>query len=424
MSGADHDPPRRPAGTLVLVAGRDPTVTFSGHSSYVRAQARAAVLAGYEPHIFAMAPRAAVLETDFGFVHRMRSPIRPPRQVLSMLQRPFIVPGICRFLERRPGSHILHGFGTWADTATHCRDKLRRRGVAVAAIATAYVTAEHEVAAKGASRVVEASPTLRLRHRTDLAWTRHVALRFERNAFRSADAIVVNYESVRTMLQEAYGPGLNIRRLAYAAPLAFRDPLAPVPLPRHLEQLGDPAAPLIVSVSRHDGRKGLDVLIAALAGLRDAGVPFRACLVGPGELLSAHRRLVVSRGLQTRVSIPGKVPDVLPYLANCDAFVLPSEEEGSGSVSVLEALQVGVPIVASAVDGIPEDLSHGRNALLVPAGDAPALARTLATLLADPPLKARLCAAARLTYQRRFAPPVLTQELAALYNEFGLRPAL
>ncbi|HEY8763544.1 MAG TPA: hypothetical protein VIM18_05125 [Solirubrobacteraceae bacterium] len=255
MSGADHDPPPRSTGTLVLVAGRDPTITASGHASYVEAQGRAAILAGYEPHIFSMAPRAAVLETDFGFVHRLRSPVRPPRQVLSMLQRPFIVPGICWLLERRPGPHLLHGFGTCAGTATHCRDKLRPRGVDVAAIATAYGTAEHEVEAKGASGVIESSPALRLGHRAELAWTRHVAVGYERNAFRCADAIVVNYESVRAMLQKAYGPGLNIRRLTYAAPLAFRDPLSPVPLPQHLEQLGDPSAPLILSVSAMTGAR-------------------------------------------------------------------------------------------------------------------------------------------------------------------------
>jgi len=47
----------------------------------------------------------------------------------------------------------------------------------------------------------------------------------------------------------------------------------------------------------------------------------------------------------------------------------------------------------------------------------------LAALLANPPLRARLRAAARLTYERRFAPAVLTRELIALYSEFGLRPA-
>jgi glycosyltransferase involved in cell wall biosynthesis len=398
-------------------------VTASGHASYVRAQARAAILAGYEPHIFSMSSRTSVLETDFGFVHRMCSPVRPPRQMLSMLQRPFIVPGICRLLERRPGPHLLHGFGTWADTATHCRDRLRARGVEVAAIATAYVTVEHEIAAKGASGVVKASSSLRLLHRTELAWTRHVALRYERSAFRSVEAIVVNYESVRTLLEEAYGPGLKIRRLTYSAPLAFREPLSPAPLPEHLGHFGDPDAPLIVAVSRHDGRKGLDVLIEALARLRDAGVAFRACLAGTGGLLAAHRRLLASLGLESVVSLPGKVPDVLPYLTNCDAFVLPSREEGSGSVSVLEALQVGVPIVASAIDGIPEDLTHGHDSLLVPAGDAPALARALTTLLDDSPLRRRLAAAARLTYERRFAPAALTRELASLYSEFGLRPA-
>jgi glycosyltransferase involved in cell wall biosynthesis len=234
--------------------------------------------------------------------------------------------------------------------------------------------------------------------------------------------VVVNYDSVIEILQRPYGP-LPIRKLPYSAPTAFDPVMADSPLPAPLTGFGDSSAPLIVSVSRHDGRKGLDVLIRALASLRDRGIPFRACLVGPGVLLAAHRRYVRSLGLESQVLVPGRVPEVMPYLAAADVYALPSREEACGSLAVLEALQAGAPIVATTVDGVPEDLEHERNALLVPAGDHEALARGLVTLLEDPALRARLSAKARATYERRFAPEITARALAGLYREAGLAPS-
>jgi glycosyltransferase involved in cell wall biosynthesis len=177
---------------------------------------------------------------------------------------------------------------------------------------------------------------------------------------------------------------------------------------------------LIVSVSRHDGRKGIDVLIDALVRLRDDGVAYRACLVGPGLLLSTHRRSITSLGLEDRVLIPGRVPDVMPYLLSTDVYVLPSRQEGSGSVALLEALQAGAAIVASEIDGIPEDVRHEHDALLVAPGDPAALVAAIKRLLGDPALRARLGAGARQTYEQRFSLEAMSRQLASLYAELGL----
>jgi glycosyltransferase involved in cell wall biosynthesis len=238
--------------------------------------------------------------------------------------------------------------------------------------------------------------------------------------------VTVNYESVRCLLEGAYGPRAGIHRLPYAAPTAFLDsadtesvePLAKAKVSARNRPLA------IVAVSRHSARKGLDLLIRALAGLRDAGVPFRACLIGTGTLLGAHRRLVRSLGLEEQVTLPGRVPDVMPYLRDCDVFVLPSIEEGSGSVAVLEALQAGAAIVSTGVDGIPEDLSHEVDALLVAPGSVPDLRDALARMLADDALRRRLAAAGRELYERRFAPDVVAPPLGEFYASLGLSPAV
>ena len=217
---------------------------------------------------------------------------------------------------------------------------------------------------------------------------------------------------------------MQIRRLTYASPIAFRpeEDLTISAEPAALQALAEPEAPLVLSISRHDGRKGLDVLLRALASLRDDGVRFRACLVGPGILLEQHRRLAGELSLTDRVAIPGRVPDVAPYLGRADVFALPSLEEGSGSLSVLEALHAGVPVVATDVDGMPEDLTDGEDSLLVPPNDSSALAAALRRLIEDPDLRRRLGAAARRTYERRFTAEAYSSDLARLYSEFGLLP--
>jgi glycosyltransferase involved in cell wall biosynthesis len=72
--------------------------------------------------------------------------------------------------------------------------------------------------------------------------------------------------------------------------------------------------------------------------------------------LAAHGSLAASLELTESVAITGHVEDVFAYLRQADVFVLPSLQEGSGSVSLLEALQARTPVIASRCDGIPEDL--------------------------------------------------------------------
>jgi glycosyltransferase involved in cell wall biosynthesis len=114
---------------------------------------------------------------------------------------------------------------------------------------------------------------------------------------------------------------------------------------------------------------------------------------------------------------------VFAYLRQADVFVLPSLQEGSGSISLLEALQMGTAVIASDCDGIPEDVVGERDALLVPPRDAGALQAALARLLADGPLRARLGQRGRQIYEQRFSARTLVSALTATYAELGLEPS-
>ena len=131
-------------------------------------------------------------------------------------------------------------------------------------------------------------------------------------------------------------------------------------------------------------------MIRALGLLKQAGVRFRACLVGRGELLHAHRLLAQNLGLGSTTALTGLVPDPSLYLNCADIFVLPSIRECSGSFALLEALQAGAAVIASDVDGIPEDVKHGESALLVKPGSVAEPTQALTNLLCNPDLRLRL----------------------------------
>ncbi len=141
----------------------------------------------------------------------------------------------------------------------------------------------------------------------------------------------------------------------------------------------------LLFVGRLRIRKGVDVLLAARAEMSTRGCDVPLFVVGEGE----HREALCSRAAalgfgEDRVRFLGRASagEVRDLLARASALVVPSIYEGMPLV-VLEAMECGVPIVASAVSGIPEVVVDGETGWLVPAEDPPALASALAELLSD-----------------------------------------
>jgi glycosyltransferase involved in cell wall biosynthesis len=411
-----------PRGEIVLIAGKDPLLEIGGgHSAYVRAHARAVLRAGFQPRLFCVSDRSGVVEADYGVVHRIKSivPFRvsvgmgsPHYLSLVPLHSLQIAAGITRHLLPLPGPHLVHGFGAWGWAGCLAGESLRRRGVLAIPLLSVYTSIVHESEAKVRAATAHSPLGGRLRFLAREAWVRAAAGRAEGCALAGAARILLNYESVRRILPGGPHPEPRCHRLPYASEAAFRDGSADAGPARDVHA----KPPLIVAVSRHDPRKGIDVLLAALSRIHARGIPFRARLVGGGPLIEVHRRLAESLDLAVDVRIEGFVEDVTPHLREADIFVLPSLEEGSGSLSLLEALQEGVAAVASSCDGIPEDVRDEDSALLVPPGDAGALADALVRLLEDPALRGRLSGRARETFEARFTAARFTEALLATYE--------
>ncbi len=167
--------------------------------------------------------------------------------------------------------------------------------------------------------------------------------------------------------------------------------------------------PLILSVGRLRAKKGLDTLIDACRLLRGGGLLFRCEIVGYGEEQASLQAMIDSYELNDRVSLAGKLvrDEVVERYGRTAVYVQPSRITADGDRDgipnvLLEAMAVGLPVVASRVSGIPELVRHRHNGLLVEADDASALADSIAELIRDRALGVELGSNARTTVTRNF----------------------
>jgi phosphatidylinositol alpha-1,6-mannosyltransferase len=142
---------------------------------------------------------------------------------------------------------------------------------------------------------------------------------------------------------------------------------------------------LLLSVGRLQRRKGHDLVLFALAQLRESHPHLRYVIVGDGEERARLERLVAANGLADRVWFVGTIPDPeLPaYYTACDIFVLPNRTDGDTEgfgIVFLEAAAAARPVIGGRSGGVPEAVEHGRTGLLVSGTDVHELAAAIRLL--------------------------------------------
>lgn len=411
----------RPRAVLVLVTGVDPSSEGGGApASYVRAHGRAAMRAGWDPIVLCLGSSEDERDEPYGHVVRVATAVRSVRQVaLRRLEGP-LGRTLLELADRSSDPFLAHGFGAWGAPAVSAVEALRHRGRTAAAAITArtLVREEHESARRAA--VGEPLPA-RLRLRAEDAWMVAAVERRERWAYRRADRVWANYSAVRNLVRDRHGSEIEVRVIPSGTETAF-EPLPQPPDPAVGPWQGTPSGRLrVVSLGEHRAGAGLDVLIDAIEHLGEPPLPIAvtAHLLGGGPLLSAHQRRAAGlrEGSPASISVPGPTADRLAALAGADLVVVPSLEEPFGPVALLEAQRLGLPVVASSVDGAPEEVINGETGILVPPGDASALAAAMATLAADPALRARLAAAGQARFEQRHGAESFSATLSAAYSD-------
>jgi glycosyltransferase involved in cell wall biosynthesis len=141
-------------------------------------------------------------------------------------------------------------------------------------------------------------------------------------------------------------------------------------------------------------------------------------VVGDGNEGDRLRRMIREHGWSDRFTVTGFIdrPAMPGAYACADVLFLPSQHEELGS-AMLEAMACGVPVVASAVGGIPQVVADGRTGILVDAGDTPAVAAKVAQIVSDPDLAKRLSEQARTAVAERFDMTATVARLRAVYDD-------
>lgn len=182
------------------------------------------------------------------------------------------------------------------------------------------------------------------------------------------------------------------------------------------EPLDTPGAdvPVIVMAGRLAHAKNLPLFVQSLE-LLSRRVPFRAWLLGHGELEGELRRMVAASPAGDRVTLFGFQPNPWKFMARADVFLLTSRYEGFGNV-LIEAMAAGLPVVATASHGTRDIVRHEETGLLVESHDAASVAQALERVLTDGDLRRRMAGASRLR-ARAFALPAVVDRFEAFLDQ-------
>jgi glycosyltransferase involved in cell wall biosynthesis len=171
---------------------------------------------------------------------------------------------------------------------------------------------------------------------------------------------------------------------------------------------------VVGSAGRLEPVKRLDIFLAAAEGIATRIQKSRFVILGDGREGQRLRQIALEKGLVNRVLFLGHRNDAQDVLRAFDVFILCSDHEGIPMI-LLEALQLGVPVVARRVGGIPEVLRNGMSGILVDSGEPQALADACLRLLQDGELRKRLAQAGSARVAEDFSATRTAANVADLY---------
>lgn len=167
-------------------------------------------------------------------------------------------------------------------------------------------------------------------------------------------------------------------------------------------------------LGRLSAEKGVNFLIEAGADLVEAGLPVRLLIVGEGEERANLEALVAQRGMTQKVIFAGFQADTRSWLSAFDLFALPSLTEGT-PMALLEAMALGVPVLASNVGGVPKVITDGHNGLLVEPGSSQSIAKAIRRAFFDQSLLGKLSSEALKTIELQYDVGPWCSKIESLY---------
>lgn len=282
-----------------------------------------------------------------------------------------------------------------------------RRATAAPIVLTVHGPVHREIA--GGYGLLLDDPTVR--------WIRAL----EAESYRNADA-VVSVDRAHADYVRSFAPGARVSVIPnFVDTRRFHPGLRPEPFPDEVERW-IAGRPVVLCPRLLVPKNGVDVAIDAAAVLRDRSVSVAFVLAGHGPQRAVLEARAHERGVEDSVRFIGSAPpERMPgWCRRSFVVVVPSVShkgvEEATSIAALEGSASARPVVASRLGGLPEVIADGESGLLVPPGDARALAEALATLVADPAAAERMGAAGARRIAAEHSHEVAARRYAEIYR--------
>jgi glycosyltransferase involved in cell wall biosynthesis len=253
-------------------------------------------------------------------------------------------------------------------------------------------------------------PVVRSRHVTIPILKRRALI------YRLADHVITTGEAVAARVRDVGIPAGRISAVSAGVDTTrFHPGVSGKPV---REELGLAADGKVVGlVANVRGSKGHAVFLEAAREVLETFPDARFLIVGDGVGFDDVRRRVREMGLEPRVIMTGFRRDIPEVMAALDVLVLPSTKSEATSQVIPQALAVGTPVAAAATGGIPEIVRDGETGRLVEPGNAPALARAVLSLLADPERAREMALAGQALIRARYSADASMSATTDVYRE-------
>lgn len=386
-----------------VVSGKSPISATGGLGAYSYNVGKILNDLGFKVYIIGFSSQDEVLNLDFATLIHFKNPYERLLALGAVMSAPIFVKKMEGVIDcEAPDEVIVYSAGIWGIAGVKLGKKLLNRNIKVKTIVGYFTTYKHEYHGQLLGTPVE-----------DYGWILHILMRslytfasyiyspIERKMLTATDTIAVHYNSTRAILLNEF-PSLQkdkIVKIPYYIDLYTRASevkFAP-------KGICNPSIPTVSIICRQDPRKGINTFLKAVTILKGRGVNCNGLIAGSGIFMNRNKYLAKKLGVSDYVNFLGFIDSVEEVLDNTDIYVLPSVEEGSGSISLLEAMKKGVAIITTKCDGIPEDFINGETGILITPGDASQLADAIETLVKDHHLRNKLAQSVKADYNNRFS---------------------
>lgn len=411
---------------VFLISGKSPVTKPGGYAAYSHNLAKVFIKLGHKVYIIAQGDKNQINKTKIGDEHLVNAGFvnkLPFFKSLELAALPifslFFVKEIERIIDKEKiDKFIVWGAGPWSLAGVFIKNKYKKR---VKFTASYFTTFPHEML--GSYKAIEIKDygiIPKIKYYFVLNIVAKIYARFENAIVHTTDFVVVHYESTKNILKKEFSlPSKKMKKISYYVEIFQRNiskNKKDKEIENKLSKIFNNYKTLII-ICRQDPRKGINYLLKAFKMVTDKKRDIRLIVVGSGSMLNLNKNLAKKLGIEKYVIFTGFVSDFKPLLQKADIFVFPAIEEGSGSLSILEAMKEGKAIITTKCDGIPEDIIHNKDGLLVPMMDENALAEAILKLSNNSQLAKILGKNTKNTYNSKFSSKNMYKDVGNLLND-------